>query len=306
MRANNQSQFLIDEVKSTLKIKQIHLCLNLIIIICFCFLSVISEAQKQSPEGEYIGIARYETQKTYKLYKLKFFKDKTFIGIKRNEELCYFHEDTARGKWKIANDTISFYDIEQKHHIRKGVIKELNKSQIQVISKCVERRSKSPTEIFMIAVDSNENLTKINPLKIEYVKNKEKYVKITDYYFNSSDKPIPILDFENEYSEVYFDSTEKDLLLTFEMPDNAFQLILYQNKEYSDLDKYFIERGLNLVDFKNYNLFVVSNCIMSNTAEFINPLTKYKLKSKKKLESIKPVSIYGEGKQVLILKKDKR
>ena len=273
------------------------------LILLFITICIIGEAQNEAFSGKYVGKAQYKPQITYKLYTLEFFDDNTFIAIKRHEELCYYSEDTSTGKWNINNDTISFYDIEQEHHVKKGKFNHLPKNTIQVVSKCIKRKTQKPKEIFIISLDSNYNIQKIKPLKLEYLNDKSDFIKVTDYYFNNSNKPTPFDNLDDIYAESFVDSSEKDLLLTFQIPKNAYQLILFQTKEYDNIEKYHIEQGINLVDFDNHNLFVISNCMMSYTNEFISPLTKFQLKGRKKLKSLKPLSIYNEGKKVLKLQK---
>tara|TARA_B100001146_G_scaffold222783_1_gene235927 strand:- start:16 stop:681 length:666 start_codon:yes stop_codon:yes gene_type:complete len=199
----------------------------------FLFLPFISFAQNEII-GNYNYKLSYNTTDIFSDFNLKVKADSTFIISKYEYQICYDYTDTLKGKWKIINKKLSFYDIEQPKYISKSN-SNLNDDEILINEKCVfSYMNKDSIGIKLLALDSN----------LKYLN----YLSPKEYYY------------ENE-----------TVITKFKIPKNTYQII-YFNGNSKPLNNYFYG-GINLVGFNKNNTFEISNCgkTKDKPVKFLNP-----------------------------------
>lgn len=202
--------------------------------------------------GDYKFKLTFNNSSNFVGFKLKLLTDSTFTMSQYVYHSCYSYNDTLEGKWKVVNNNLSFFDIDQPKYISKYYVSNLKDNEILIKEQCVysEYMYTDSARIKLLALDSNyKPLNYLNPERYNY--------------------------------------GNETLITTYKLPPDTYQII-YFNANYKPISKYNYG-GITIVGFKDNNTFEISNCgmIRDMPLQFLNPLHQFKIEKDGSLKSLK-------------------
>jgi len=217
--------------------------------------------------GKYEYKLTFEGTPIYRNFKLELKSDSTFKMSKYVYESDYDYTDTLIGKWKVVNENLSFYDIDQSKYVSKFNDANIEENELLIKEKCVfSYMSKDSSGIKLLALNSNfKPISYLNP---------EQYL------------------YENEI-----------VITKFRIPQKTYQVV-YFNGRTKPLDNYFYG-GITLVGFDKNNTFEISNCGLTNDIpmKFLNSFIQFRIEKDGSLKSLKKFKEIDEKNRFRIFKK---
>ncbi len=220
----------------------------------------------QSPQnivGDYTFTTKSDPRSVYRTYNLVLNADHTFTLNKFSEEYDYSYEQSVSGKWRLTNDTLTFYKINDRTNLDKKYVDSLEDDSLIFIEKDWTFGHVEKNEVWLAALDSNYNLIEL----------------LTPASMNLE------LDQEDKFNndEIFFPNP--DLISRFELLTNTHSVIYFGKAFFDPTNIKCHERGTNidLSDANNwFGLDYGSTSIMHS-------LLKFKLTGEGNLESLRMI-----------------